>query len=95
MSLDNKVYKLYCLFDGSRFTATSHTHFVGQLRDTGRFVCHQGEHEYMEGFAHRLGIYCGVKKLGLTKRIDCSSTTTFVDSLIANKLLTINELVLH
>ena len=92
---NDKINKVYCLFDGSRITATSPTHFVVQLRDAGMFVCHQGEREYMEGFAYRLGILAGVKKLDLTTRIDCSSTNSFVGSLVTNRLLTINELVLH
>ena len=92
---NDKINKVYCLFDGSRITATSPKHFVSQLRDSGMFVCHQGELEYMEGFAGRLGIIADVKKIYLQSKIDCSSTNTFVDSLITNRLLTINELVLH
>ena len=92
---NDKTYKEYCLFDGSRITATSHTDYVSQLRDIGMFVCNQGILEYMEGFAYRLGVYCGVNKFNLTNKIVCSSVDSFVESLIANKLLVINELLLN
>jgi hypothetical protein len=93
--VNDKTYKVYCLFDGSRITATSHSDYVSQLRDIGMFVCNQGITEYMEGFAYRLGIYCGVNKLNLINKIDCSSVNSFIESLIANRFLTIDELVLQ
>ena len=93
--MPNNTYKTYKLFDGSAIVASSPVDYVSQLRATGMFVCNQGQQEYMEGFAKRLGIYCEVKKLGLYKRIDCTTPDTFVQSLIDNEFLVVEEILMN
>jgi hypothetical protein len=89
------TYKNYKLFDGSVIVATSSVDFVSQLRASGIFVCNQGQQEYMEGFAKRLGIYCAVKKLGFHKEIDCRTPDTFVQSLIDNNFLAVEPTLMN
>ncbi len=83
---NQRVFKLYELFDGFTCAADSHTGFAEAMKASARFIPESKTlEEYIEGVAYRLAI---------TEEmfIECTDCDSFVESLQANDLLKISDM---